>query len=232
MAVEAMPVQVVRGARAAGSAGVVVGGRGVLGEQLQLMLVEGLATGERLVTIVREGWIDQIGLARIGAPVGLSFLEDAEAQGSAAAARFELRGRRLQACPSRAARPASWWRLPSRARGPVYSRAGALGGDVTFVVVAHATLERLLGQLGQTKRATRLLTSSQAVAADEQTRPLEQLLGGSSSRASGWPSCVPERNSCCASRSRRRPSWMPVTGARAAAAPSQWSITIARLEQG
>jgi hypothetical protein len=43
---------------------------------------------------------------------------------------------------------------------------------------------------------------------------------------------VPERNSCCASRSRRRPSWMPVTGARAAAAPSQWSITIARLEQG
>ena len=117
-----MPVQVVSGSSSGGSplVSLLVDAGVASEEQLQLMLVEGLATGERLGdAIVREGWIDQVGLARVLARQwGLSFLEDAEAPprrqlppGFAAARALEL-----QACPITGGEAGVVVAVPSRAR--------------------------------------------------------------------------------------------------------------------
>ena len=120
-------------------------------EQLQLMLVEGLATGERLGdTIVRQGWIDQVGLARVLARQwGLSFLEDAEPPpkrqlppGFPAARALEL-----QACPITGGEAGVVVAVAEPREDRFTAVREQLGGDVTFVVVAQAILERLLRQL-------------------------------------------------------------------------------------
>lgn len=153
-------------------------------EQLQLMLVEGLATGERLGdTIVRQGWIDQVGLARVLARQwGLSFLEDAEPPpkrqlppGFPAARALEL-----QACPITGGEAGVVVAVAEPREDRFTAVREQLGGDVTFVVVAQAILERLLQQLEADEGDERVKAADiieGAAAADEQTRPLEQLLG-------------------------------------------------------
>jgi hypothetical protein len=121
-------------------------------EQLQLALAGGLTTGERLgEVVVRQGWIDQVGLARILARQwGLVFLEDAEAQ-------------------------------PKRQRPLGFTAVRKeLGGEIAFAVVAQVTLERLFRQLAADEEAERGEAAAMvagAVAAEEREPPLEQLLG-------------------------------------------------------
>jgi Type II secretion system (T2SS), protein E, N-terminal domain len=153
-------------------------------EQLQLALAQGLATGERLgEVLVRQGWIDEVGLARVLARQwGLSFLDDAEAQpkrqlppGFAAAQAFEL-----QSCPITSGEAG----LLVAVSEPLEERFTAvreqLGGEVAFVVVAQATLERLLRQLEadeEGEQAEAAVMVAGAVRAEEPTGPLQQLLG-------------------------------------------------------
>ena len=120
-------------------------------EQLQLVLAEGLATGERLGdAVVRQGWIDQVGLARVLARQwGLSLLEDAEAQpkrqlppGFAAARAFEL-----QACPITGGEAGVLVAVAEPREERFTAVREQLGGEAAFVIVAQATLERLLRQL-------------------------------------------------------------------------------------
>jgi hypothetical protein len=154
-------------------------------EQLQLVLAEGLATGERLGdAVVRQGWIDQVGLARVLARQwGLSFLEDAEAQpkpqlppGFAAERAFEL-----QACPITGGGEAGVLVAVAEPREERFTAVREqLGGEAVFVVVAQATLERLLRQPeadDEGERAEAAVMEAGAVAAEEQTSPLQHLLG-------------------------------------------------------
>jgi hypothetical protein len=153
-------------------------------EQLQLVLAEGLATGERLGdAVVRQGWIDQVGLARVLARQwGLSFLEDAEAQpkaqlppGFAAERAFEL-----QACPITGGEAGVLVAVAEPREERFTAVREQLGGEAVFVVVAQATLERLLRQPEadeEGERAEGAVMEAGAVAAEEQTSPLQQLLG-------------------------------------------------------
>jgi Type II secretion system (T2SS), protein E, N-terminal domain len=155
-------------------------------EQLQLALAEGLATGERLgEVVVRQGWIDQVGLARVLARQwGLPFLEDAQAQpkgqlppGFAAARAFELR-----ACPITGGETGVLVAVAEPREERFTAVREQLGGEVAFVVVAEATLERLLQQLeageeGERAETPVMVAGAGAAAAEEQARPLQQLLG-------------------------------------------------------
>jgi hypothetical protein len=153
-------------------------------EQLQLVLAEGMATGERLGdAVVRQGWIDQVGLARVLARQwGLSFVEDAEAQpkrqlppGFAAAQAFEL-----QACPITGGATGVLVAVAEPREERFTAVREQLGGEAAFVVVALATLERLLRQLEtdeEGERAEAAVLEVGAVAAEEQTPPLQELLG-------------------------------------------------------
>jgi hypothetical protein len=153
-------------------------------EQLQLALAGGLTTGERLgEVVVRQGWIDQVGLARILARQwGLVFLEDAEAQpkrqrplGLTAARAVELR-----ACPIAGGEAGVLLAVAEPSEERFTAVRKELGGEIAFAVVAQVTLERLFRQLAADEEAERGEAAAMvagAVAAEEREPPLEQLLG-------------------------------------------------------
>ena len=156
--------------------------------QLQLALAEGFATGERLGEVVlRRRLIDQVGLARVLAHQWrLPFLEDAEADaqpkrllppGFAAARAVEL-----QACPISGGEATVLLAVAEPSEERFTALREQLGGEVAFVVVAQATLERLFQQLevddeGDRAEASVVVGVAGAVAAQERERPLQQLLG-------------------------------------------------------
>ena len=153
-------------------------------DQLQLALAEGLTTGERLgEVVVRQGWIDQVGLARILARQwGLRFLEDAETQpthqrptGWTVAQAVEL-----QACPITGGQTGVLIAVAEPSEDRFTALREQLAGEMTFVVVAQDTLERLFRQLAEDEEPERADAAPEivgAVAADEGEPPLEQLLG-------------------------------------------------------
>jgi hypothetical protein len=153
-------------------------------EQLQLALAGGLTTGERLgEVVVRQGWIDQAGLARILARQwGLLFLEDAEAQPKhqRATGWTVARAVELQACPITGGQAGVLIAVAEPSEDRFTAVREQLGGEMTFVVVAQDTLERLFRQLAEDEEPERADAAPEivgTVAADEGEPPLEQLLG-------------------------------------------------------
>lgn len=153
-------------------------------EQLQSALSGGLTTGERLgEVVVRQGWIDQVGLARILARQwGLVFLEDAQAEPreQRPAAWTAARAVELQACPIAGGEAGVFVAVAEPSEERFSAVREQLGGEPAFVVVAQATLERLFQQLAATEVSNGAVAApgiAGVAAAEEGEPPLEQLLG-------------------------------------------------------
>ncbi len=143
-------------------------------EQLRIAVAEGMGSGERLGEVVlRRGWIDEAGLARVLARQwGLAFLEDeAVAVDRDAAALVPLeQSVRLGAFAIGFSEGLPVIALVEPTEERFKAVRTTLGGDCRFVVVTKSTLERLLGRLRSADADARVERESAAAArlADEQ----------------------------------------------------------------
>ena len=143
-------------------------------EQLRIAVAEGMGSGERLGEVVlRRGWIDEAGLARVLARQwGLAFLDDeAVAVDPAAAALVPLeQSTRLGAFAIGFSEGLPVIALAEPTEERFEAVRTTLGGDCRFAVVTRSTLERLFERLRSSDAEARVERESAAAAhlAEEQ----------------------------------------------------------------
>ncbi len=148
-------------------------------EQLRIAVAEGMGSGERLGEVVlRRGWIDEVGLARVLARQWeLAFVdEEAVALDPRASALLPVdETERLAACSIGFVEGVPLIAVAEPAEERFEAVRARLGGDCRFAVVTKGTLERLLEQLASTEAEARALEAGAAAsraAEEEQTESL------------------------------------------------------------
>ena len=120
-------------------------------EQLRLAVAEGMGRGERLGEVVlRRGWIDQAGLARlIARQWDLAYVDDdgAAVEGGASRLLAPSDAQRLRACIIGVVKDLPLVAVAEPTEERFQSVRSTLGGDCEFSVVTKSTLDRLLEQL-------------------------------------------------------------------------------------
>src|SRR6266545_3630510 len=151
-------------------------------EQLRLAVAEGMGTGERLGEIVlRRGWIDEAGLARLLARQwDLVYVDDEAAvrEQSAAALFSAQEAERLGVCVIGFVEevvPLVAVAEPAEER---FARVrSALDRECEFAVVSKSTLERLLAQLASDDAAAEAAQAGAAAAEAAEETEDERMLG-------------------------------------------------------
>jgi hypothetical protein len=151
-------------------------------EQLRLAVAEGMGTGERLGEIVlRRGWIDEAGLARLLARQwDLVYVDDEAAvlEQGAAALFSAQEAERLGVCVIGFVEEVPRVAVAEPAEERFARVRSALGRECEFAVVSKSTLERLLAQLASDDATAEAAQAGAAAAAEaaEETED-ERLLG-------------------------------------------------------
>lgn len=148
--------------------------------QLRLAVAEGMGSGERLGEIVlRRGWIDEAGLARLLARQwDLEYLDDeaAVSEPDASALLSAPEAERLEVCVLGYAEDGPRVALAEPADERFARVRSALRRDCEFVVVTPSTLARLLAQRASNEAESQARATATAVQAAEDAEA-EQLLG-------------------------------------------------------
>ena len=150
-------------------------------EQLRLAVAEGMGTGERLGEIVlRRGWIDEAGLARLLARQwDLVYVDDEAAvrEQSAAALFSAQEAERLGVCVIGFVEEVPRVAVAEPAEERFARVRSALGRECEFAVVSKSSLERLLAQLASDDAAAEAAQAGAAAAEAAEETEDERMLG-------------------------------------------------------
>ena len=145
-------------------------------QQLRLAVAEGMGTGERLgEVLLRRGWIDEDGLARLLARQWrLPFCADEDARLDPQAGRLmpAEQARALAVCPIEPG-PQLALAEPTEER---LALASGLAGEREFVIVPPRTLERLLSELEQAEQEAASAPAGEPAEQDSETEQAELLV--------------------------------------------------------
>jgi hypothetical protein len=149
-------------------------------EQLRLAVAEGMGSGERLGEVVlRRGWIDQAGLARLLARQWeLAYVDDEVAvpEQSAGALLSAREAERLRVCVIGFVEGAPLVAVAEPAEERFATVRSTLGRKCVFVVVTKSTLERLLTQAASAEAEAQAAQTSAAAADAAEDAEAERLL--------------------------------------------------------
>jgi hypothetical protein len=149
-------------------------------EQLRLAVAEGMGSGERLGEIVlRRGWIDEAGLARLLAQQwGLVYLDDDAAvlEPGASALLSAGQAERLGVCVIGVSAGLPVVAVAEPAEELFAHVRSALGGECRFAVVSRSTLERLRAQQAAAEADAQSARTSAAATQAAEDAAAERLL--------------------------------------------------------
>jgi len=150
-------------------------------EQLRLAVAEGMGSGERLGEVVlRRGWIDEAGLARLLARQwDLVHVDDEAAvlELGASALLSAQETRRLGVCVIGFVEEVPLVAVAEPAEERFASVRSTLGRECEFAVVSKSTLERLLAQIAAADAEAQAARASAAAAEAAEDAEAERLLG-------------------------------------------------------
>jgi Type II secretion system (T2SS), protein E, N-terminal domain len=149
-------------------------------EQLRLAVAEGMGSGERLGEVVlRRGWIDQAGLARLLARQWeLAYFDDEAAvpEESARALLSAEEAERLGGCVIGFVEGVPLVAVAEPAEERFATVRSTLGRECVFVVVTKSTLERLLARVASAEAEVQAAQTSAAGAEAAEDAEAERLL--------------------------------------------------------
>jgi hypothetical protein len=149
-------------------------------EQLRLAVAEGMGRGERLGEVVlRRGWIDQAGLARLLARQWeLAYVDDEAAvpEQSAGALLSAQEAERLGVCVIGFVEGVPLVAVAEPAEERFATVRSTLGRECVFVVVTKSTLERLLERVASAEAEVQAGQTSAAAAEAAEDAETERLL--------------------------------------------------------